>query len=204
MTMTKLPFWNRRRFMCASVLMPVAAVFGVPALQSAHAAATLKPTPACGDDEVTPAQTAGPFFKPASPERASLIEPGIQGERLVLAGFVVSTRCAPVANALVDLWHADADGRYDNQGFRLRGHQYTDGQGRYSFQTIVPGNYGPRTRHYHVKVQAPGRPVLTTQLYFPDEAWNASDFLFRSDLLMAVSPAETVRHGRFDFVLDLG
>jgi protocatechuate 3,4-dioxygenase beta subunit len=206
MTMTRSSFWNRRRFISAVALVPAATVLGLPRARPAEAADAipLEPTPACGDDEVTPPQTAGPFFKPASPERASLIEAGIQGERLVLAGFVVSTGCVPVANALVDLWHADAEGRYDNRGFRLRGHQYTDGQGRYRFETIVPGNYGPRTRHYHVKVQAPDRPVLTTQLYFPGESRNASDFLFRPDLLMAVSPLEMGRHGRFDFVLSFG
>lgn len=202
--MMKTPLWNRRHVICAGVLMPMAALFGVPAPPSAHAAATLKPTPACGDDEVTPQQTAGPFYKPASPERTSLIEPETQGERFVLAGLVASTRCEPVANALVDVWHADAGGRYDNQGFRLRGHQYTDAQGRYSFETIVPGTYGPRTRHYHVEVQAPGRPVLTTQLYFPSEERNVSDFLFRRDLLMVLSQSEKGRHGRFDFVLNLG
>ncbi|MGZ8410834.1 MAG: dioxygenase family protein [Hyphomicrobium sp.] len=201
--MTKPRIWNRRRFICAALLMPMAAVFGAPTHRSAHAAATLKPTPACGNGEVTPEQTAGPFFKPASPERVSLIEPATHGERFVLGGSVLSTRCEPVANALLDLWHADTDGRYDNQGFRLRGHQYTDAEGRYSFETIAPGNYGPRTRHYHVKVQAPGRPVLTTQVYFPGEKRNAADFLFRPDLLMVVSQAETTRHGRFDFVLDL-
>ena len=202
MAMTKPLIWNRRRFVCAGLLMP-AAVLGVAEGQSADAAAVLQPTPSCGS-EATPQQTAGPFFKPASPERASLIEPELGGERFVLEGFVVSTRCAPVANALVDLWHADAAGRYDNRGFRLRGHQYTDSEGRYAFETVVPGNYGPRTRHYHVKVQAPGRPVLTTQVYFPGEERNPSDFLFRPDLLMAVSAAKPVRHGRFDFVLDLG
>jgi protocatechuate 3,4-dioxygenase beta subunit len=204
MPTTKLEVWNRRRFIRASLLAPMTAVLGTPTRRSAHAATTLKPTPACDDDGVTPQQTAGPFFKPASPERTSLIEPETEGTRFVLEGLVLSTQCAPVANALVDLWHADAEGRYDNQGFRLRGHQYTDSEGRYSFETIVPGNYGPRTRHYHVKVQAPDRPVLTTQLYFPGEKRNATDFLFRADLLMTVSQAETTSHGRFDFVLDLG
>ena len=60
-------------------------------------------------------------------------------------------------------------GNYDNVGFRLRGHQFTDAEGRYPLQTIVPGLYPGRTRHIHVKVQAPNGPILTTQLYFPNE-----------------------------------
>ena len=66
--------------------------------------------------------------------------------------------CRPVERALVDLWHADDGGAYDNRGFRYRGHVFTDEQGRYRFRTILPGLYPGRTRHYHVKVQAP-RPA---------------------------------------------
>jgi protocatechuate 3,4-dioxygenase beta subunit len=52
---------------------------------------------------------------------------------------------------------------------------FTDGEGRYRFRTILPALYPGRTRHYHVKVQAPERPVLTTQLYLPDEPTNRRD-----------------------------
>lgn len=103
---------------------------------------------------------------------------------------------------MIDLWHADAEGEYDNDGYRLRGHQLTDAQGRYVFDTIVPAPYGRRTRHYHAKVQAPGGGVLTTQLYFPGEALNESDFLFDERLLMRVVDASDGKVGRFDFVLD--
>ena len=69
-----------------------------------------------------------------------------------------------VARALLDVWHADDRGGYDTAGFRLRGHQFTDGSGRFELETIVPGLYPGRTRHIHVKVQAPNGPILTTQL----------------------------------------
>ena len=77
--------------------------------------------------------------------------------------------CRPVERALVDLWHADERGEYDTAGYRYRGHLFTDREGRYRFRTILPALYPGRTRHYHVKVQVPERPVLTTELYFPDE-----------------------------------
>jgi protocatechuate 3,4-dioxygenase beta subunit len=67
---------------------------------------------------------------------------------------------------------------YDSSGFRLRGHQFTDDLGRYQLETIVPGVYAGRTRHIHVKVHQPGTAMLTSQLYFPDEARNRSDWLF--------------------------
>jgi protocatechuate 3,4-dioxygenase beta subunit len=163
---------------------------------------TLAPTPDCEDgDEPTPEQTEGPFFTPDSPERASLLEPGIAGTRLVLAGSVLAVDCRPVAGALLDFWHADAGGAYDNEGYRLRGHQFTDARGRYRLETIVPGLYTGRTRHIHVKAQAPDQPVLTTQLYFRDEPGNESDGLFDPALLLDVG-ADGGR-GRFDFVLEL-
>jgi protocatechuate 3,4-dioxygenase beta subunit len=118
--------------------------------------------------------------------------------------MVLSTACQPIARALIDVWHADDRGAYDTGGFRLRGHQFTDDQGRYRLETIVPGIYVGRTRHYHVKVQAPNRPVLTTQLYFPGETVNASDPIFSRDLVMRVSDAGPVKAATFDFVLDLG
>src|SRR5215831_11318601 len=146
----------------------------------------LRPTPACpGSAPPTERQTEGPYFKPDSPLRASLLEPGMTGTKIVVTGMVLSTTCQPVARALLDVWHADD-------------------QGRYRLETIVPGIYVGRTRHFHVKVQAPGRPVLTTQLYFPGEAVNARDPIFSRDLVMQVRDAGGDKAATFDFVLDLG
>ncbi|HET6466798.1 MAG TPA: hypothetical protein VFG43_00315, partial [Geminicoccaceae bacterium] len=74
----------------------------------------------------------------------------------------------------------------------------------FRLETVLPGNYGARTRHLHVKVQAPGRPVLTTQLYFADEPQNARDPIFDPALVMQVAEAGNGRLARFAFVLDLG
>lgn len=151
----------------------------------------------CGQQTLR--QTEGPFFTPDSPKRASLLEKGSPAAlRFVLAGTVLSPQCRPVANALVDLWHADEAGEYDNRGYRYRGHTFTDAQGRYRFETIVPGLYPGRTRHFHVKVQAPNRRILTTQLYFPGEAANRRDGIYRTELEMKVAKGE----GAFDFVVD--
>jgi protocatechuate 3,4-dioxygenase beta subunit len=165
----------------------------------------LTPTPACGDDDdLTPAQTEGPYFTPNSPQRTSLLESGISGTTLVVTGFVYTRSCQPVANALVDFWQADGAGAYDNTGYRLRGHQFTDATGRFRLETIEPGLYPGRTRHIHVKVQAPSRPVLTTQLYFPNEAGNARDGIFSADLLMAVrDTGANAKASDFNFVLDV-
>jgi protocatechuate 3,4-dioxygenase beta subunit len=184
-------------------LLSAAAALAVPEL--AFAQGELPATPACHDgDEPTVRQTEGPFFKPSSPQRADLREAGLAGRPLDVSGFVVSRACRPAAGALIDVWQADEKGRYDNRGFRLRGHLFADEAGRFTLRTIVPGAYEGRTRHIHVKVQAPGRPVLTTQLYFPDEPLNRSDGLFRRELTMRLAQADDRLLGRFDFVLDLG
>ncbi len=160
------------------------------------------PTLTCSNEEPTLPETEGPYFKPRSPERGSLLQPGLRGRRLILTGSVITTACRPVARALLDFWQADVNGHYDNLGFRLRGHQYTDAQGIYRLETIVPGLYPGRTRHIHVKVQAPGKSVLTSQLFFPGEPANADDDLFRRRLLISVIEQDADRlHARFPFVV---
>jgi protocatechuate 3,4-dioxygenase beta subunit len=192
---------SRRGVLATGVL----AASGVLTLDLARAQVPLNPTPECHDgDAVTARQTEGPFFKPSSPERRDLIEPGMAGQPIELIGFVLTRGCKPVPAALVDLWQADDKGAYDNTGFRLRGHQFADGEGRYRFRTIMPAVYPGRTRHFHVKVQPKGGRILTTQLYFPDEPQNRNDGLFRRELLMRMAKTEESLAGRFDFVLDVG
>jgi protocatechuate 3,4-dioxygenase beta subunit len=190
-----------RRHLVATGL---AAVTGVGLSLDDVLAQELSPTPECKHgDAPTIRQTEGPFFKPKSPERADLIEPGMAGQQIEVVGFVLTKRCKPVARALIDVWHADNAGEYDNKGFRLRGHLFTDAEGRFRLRTIVPGVYEGRTRHIHVKVQPAGGRILTTQLYFPGEAENRNDGLFRRELVMRTAKAQGALAGRFDFVLDI-
>ncbi|PSR56356.1 intradiol ring-cleavage dioxygenase [Adhaeribacter arboris] len=190
---------SRRKFLAFLSPLPL---LGLWALLPKIRPATLPPTPACDDhDDPTPSQTEGPYFKPESPERNSLMEASISGTKLILTGQVVNTNCQPVAKALLDWWHADDAGNYDNNGFRLRGHQYTDNKGNFRLETIVPGLYTGRTRHIHVKVQAPGKSILTTQLYFPDEPQNQRDGIYNKVLLMDIKPMEKNVHAGFTFVL---
>jgi protocatechuate 3,4-dioxygenase beta subunit len=179
---------TRRRLLVAAAALPVLPAF-----------AQSRPL-TCG--ELTAAQTEGPFFKTSTPLRTSLVEPGSKAPRLVVTGQVLSAGCRPVANALLDFWHADADGEYDNRGFRYRGHQFTDAEGRYRLVTNVPAEYPGRARHIHVKVQAPSKRILTTQLYFRDEPGNRRDGLYTRDLEMRMS-ARGAGEGAFDFVVEV-
>ncbi len=149
----------------------------------------------------TRAQTEGPYFKRNAPSRANLAADDPRGERFRLQGTVVGADCAPIAGAVVDLWQTDSAGAYDNSGYRLRGNQVTASNGAFAFDTVVPGLYPGRTRHLHIKIAAPGRRVLTTQLYFPDEAGNATDRIFDASLVMAITRAQGGKVGSFTFVL---
>ncbi len=154
--------------------------------------------------EFTPAQTEGPYFKAGSPEKSDLYAEVGKGTKLVLTGSVLSTGCTPVARAKLDFWQADDEGAYDNTGFRLRGHQFTDANGRYRLTTVIPGEYPGRTPHIHVKVQPPTGSVLTTQLYVSGVAQNESDAIFNERLLMDVSDADDGKKATFTFVVVTG
>jgi protocatechuate 3,4-dioxygenase beta subunit len=118
-------------------------------------------------NRLTESQTEGPYYKADTPERNSLFEEGMPGTRLILVGYVLDQNCQPLPNTWLDFWQADANGEYDNEGYRLRGHQFTDAQGRYYLETILPGLYASRPiEHIHVKLRPEGGQEVTSQLYF--------------------------------------
>jgi protocatechuate 3,4-dioxygenase beta subunit len=207
--------WTRRSFLWRLLTIPpvfiLAACSGrtleeiLSGMRSGSAVTqSLPPTPACDDgDNVTIAQTEGPYYTPDTPERTSFIEPDMNGTKLVVSGYVLSTDCTPIPRALLDFWHCDDAGVYDNVGYRLRGHQFTDENGRYALETILPAVYSGRTRHIHVKAQAPNQPVLTSQLYFPGEPANLTDNIYRPELEMAVQDSEDGKLATFNFVLNV-
>ena len=198
--MNRLSKPTRRRFLLNTGMLAAWEL----SLADAVLTQELAPTPSCHDgDEPTIRQTDGPFFKPRSPERGDLREPGAEGRQFELSGFALTRSCRPLRGAVVDLWHADEKGEYDNVGFRYRGHVITGSDGAFRFRTIIPAVYSGRTRHYHLKVQAPGSRLLTTQLYFPNEPANLRDGLFQRELLMRVADAGDGLAGRFDFVLNI-
>ncbi len=147
-------------------------------------------------------RTAGPYYTPSTPRRADLREPGSGGEPLILQGLVLMPDCRPVPGAVVDLWHCDERSRYDNSGFRYRGHQFTDAGGGFRFLTIRPAHYTGRTPHFHVRVQGEKTRLLTTQLFFPDlQEANRRDYIYRDELLLRLGRNGGTWQARFDFVL---
>ena len=179
----------------------------VPAATATKAATvapapTLAPTPTACSVTLTPAQTEGPYYLAGAPMKASLVEAGMAGTRVLLTGRVLTNQCVPVAGAIVDVWQADDAGVYDLKGFRLRGKVTADAQGNYAIETILPGLYPGRTRHIHVKVTIPGGPTLTSQVYFPNEGANRTDGIFDAAMLAKMSDgAGGVKMATIDFVL---
>src|SRR5262249_22222436 len=101
----------------------------------------LSATPACGDHQSTERVVEGPFYKPTTPLREVLRDAGSIGIPLTIEGRVLSSDCRPIAGAVLDVWNCDGNGVYDNEGFRLRGHQFTDREGRFHIETVKPGDY---------------------------------------------------------------
>ncbi|MFI1386296.1 carbohydrate-binding protein [Embleya sp. NPDC020886] len=198
---------RKNLFKAALVAAPLPFLIGgVPALarSSRDSGTDLAPTPFCHDgDAPTIAQTEGPYFKPNSPLRTVLATSSTPGIPLTVTGYVFGRQCQPLANVLLDFWQADTNGNYDNTGFAFRGHQFTNAQGAYTLTTIVPGLYPGRTRHLHMKVQAPNRGILTTQTYFPGEPRNNTDTIYDPRLLMTVRQVGSGREASFDFVLNI-
>jgi protocatechuate 3,4-dioxygenase beta subunit len=168
--------------------------------------AGLDPTPPC---EETEDNIEGPFYRAGAPERADLVEEGMAGVVLSLVGRVLSTSCQPLAGALLDVWQADDRGdepaQYDQVGWRLRGTLHADDDGAYQLRTIIPGHYlnGQQFRpaHIHVKASAAGHALLTTQLYFAGDPYNASDPFIEDALIMTLTDAGGDKRAAFDFVL---
>ena len=195
-----MALWTRRKIVqsCPLLVGAAATLVGLPVR------AATRTTPACTDDSpLTQPQPAGPYFKPTSPQRMSLLEDNMEGDRLIVEGTVYNGNCKPSLGALIDFWQADGNGEYDNQNFRLRGHQYVDGEGRFHLETVIPGYYPGRTRHIHVKVQAPGQPIVTTQLYFPDDPGNRRDSSYSRELAMTMSERSGRKTAWFDIILNV-
>ena len=124
----------------------------------------------------------GPFYTDGPPfmEDNQLAAPNEPGQRMIISGRVLNLDCSQyIPDTIVDVWHADNDGQYDNQGYKLRGFTRTNDQGFYLFETIKPGKYlnGSQFRpsHIHYKITPPGFSQLTTQLYFAGDTDIAAD-----------------------------
>jgi protocatechuate 3,4-dioxygenase beta subunit len=151
------------------------------------------------DCEPSPPSIEGPFYRPGIPIRTDLDLYGDPGIPLHMSGRVYDTSCSPVANAVVEIWHAtpvtpagdpgDVDATYDaTREYRYYGQTATDAEGNYHFDTLQPGWYlngaEYRPAHIHLKIWTRNVQRLVTQLYFPDDPFNAGDPWFDATMVL--------------------
>lgn len=118
----------------------------------------------------------GPFYKRLAPQSPMLRRPEDPGLPLNVSGKVLDTRGNIVQHAKVEIWHTDHNGLYDVDGYRFRATLISDNEGKYEFESVMPGHYPARVcQHIHYLVTAPGHKPLVTQLYF------ATDPVFEGD-----------------------
>lgn len=137
---------------------------GLPLLASARSARAAE----CGTSQTIPVE--GPYFlgEPRATART--------GTGLVLHGSVRdAASCEPLAGVTLVRWHANRHGIYEDY---FRAKVTTDGEGRYRFETIVPGKYAGLARHIHFALSAPGYQGLVTQWQIDDGAEPAAEVEF--------------------------
>jgi protocatechuate 3,4-dioxygenase beta subunit len=99
---------------------------------------------------------------------------------MTVIGTVAGLKCGRIKDATIDVWQADARGQLDASGFRLRGHQLTDANGRYRLTTIIPGAAAGRAPHLSIRVRIAKKIDFWTEAYFPDNPANARDSRFQT------------------------
>ena len=174
----------------------------------------------------TPSQTIGPFFKPALVRSGdeALARRESRGERIAIVGRVLDGDGAPVDDAMLEIWQANAAGRYDHPDdaqeklidsqFHGFGRASTDQHGNFRFETIKPGRVpgvGSVLQAPHINVSIFARGLLkrlATRIYFPDEPSNDADPVLnavpiarRSTLIARLESASPQPVFRFDIVL---
>jgi len=175
---------------------------------------------------ITPSQTIGPFFAPVliRPGLESMVQPATRGDRVTIAGRVLDGDRAPVADALIELWQANAEGRYDHPEdtqeklldphFHGFGRACSDADGWYRFHTIKPGpvpGANAVLQAPHINVTIFGRGLLNrllTRIYFPGDPLNTHDSVLnavpsarRSTLIATACAPSSETTLRFDIVL---
>lgn len=198
-------------------------------LIAAPAAAVALPAHAAGSCRVSDGDILGPFYRPGARTMVKMADAATQGERLVLTGTVLRPDCkTPVIGATIDFWHCDHAGAYDiktpderiaPENFRFRAMASTDKDGRFVFDTIVPGRYGippglegfeayagqTRPAHFHLTVTHPIYLPLTTQVYIAGDPFIARDPWARHSRnvfkLEKATDGSAAARGRFEIVL---
>lgn len=139
----------------------------------------------CG---ITKSDMLGPYYVSGTSQLTNLNTRNLSGDKIIVTGIIYggSGINTPIANAMIEVWHADDKGVYHPIGngnvsnyqpsrITLRGYVITDANGKYAFESIRPGFYSGRPRHFHYKITANGYRNLITQIYFKDDSKTARE-----------------------------
>jgi protocatechuate 3,4-dioxygenase beta subunit len=191
-----------REYVAGTTASPVATPMGTQPVATTAPVTTATARESC---TLTEDNIEGPFFKAGAPNRAALVDAKAKGTKLTLSGRVLSRKCEPIPGALVEVWQADHEGAYDNEGYGFRAKMQCDEEGVFVLQSIIPGRYlnGERYRpaHLHLKLAAPGARPLTTQLYFEGDPYNVGDPFIKKSLIMTLSDTPWGKAASHDIVL---
>ena len=187
------------------VSSPATAAAGEPEFRSSAAGGPVSRTPGGPD---------GPYYLPNTPEKLRIAAEETAGERMNFAGRVLRQDGTPVEGACIEIWHADGNGDYDYDNYNTRGHQFTNANGEFLFETVKPRGYGRRSlsligtidfrsAHIHVKIRIDG-DTFTTQVWFPGDPRNSRDVAywnFKNTNVVSFDHDAPVPTARFDFVV---
>ena len=156
------------------------------------------------------------FFFEGAPLRTVIAHPDEPGQRLFISGRILQNDCeSPISGAMLEVWHPNDAGCYSivedcptgnptNDYYNLRGKMFSDLNGQYNFETILPGYYEPRPRHIHIKITTPNEEVLVSQLYFEDDPFCESDPWCQdaNDRIISLEENEFGLYGEMEFIMN--
>jgi len=158
----------------------------------------------------------GPYYFEDAPFRNIIAHEEEPGERLFISGKVKQNDCEnSISGSLIEIWQANDEGCYgivedcdtgnpENDYFNLRGKFFSDVNGDYTFESILPGYYGSRPRHIHIKITTPNEEVLVSQLYFENDPYCESDQWCQDadDRIIALEENEFGLYGDMDLIMN--
>lgn len=167
----------------------------------------------CGTS-ATNSDMLGPYYVSGTSEITNLNTQNLSGTSIIVSGTIYgdANSQTPIANAVIEVWHADDGGIYHPVGdgnvanyqpnqITLRGFVVTGTQGQYTFQSIRPGLYPGRPRHFHYRIAANGYQTLVTQIYFQNDPSTSNESIDSCRIIDFSVNAQNILQGTADIRL---
>lgn len=177
----------------------------------------LLPTLVLGQDcNLTTDDIMGPYFVEDAPIRMVIAHADEPGQRLYISGRILQNDCeTPISGAMLEVWQANDAGCYSinldcntgNPGddeFNLRGKMFSNANGQYAFETILPGNYANRPMHIHIKITTPDGEILVSQIYFDSDPLCDTDPWCQDaeERILSLNEDSSGLYGQLDIVMN--